>query len=81
MSSIWAAAIAVIDGCRKVAEVTSVPSRMSGTAPRWPPNSHRMSDGPGSPLRSPIASTWSDRKNAENPLVAGRLGDGEQVGV
>ena len=68
MSSIWATAMAVIDGCRKVAEVTSVPSRMSGTAAAIAARFTNESDGPGSPLPSPMTSTWSDRKNAENPL-------------
>ena len=72
MSSICATAIAVIDGCRKVAEVTSVPSRMSGTWAAIAPRLTNDSDGPGRPDRSPMASTWSERKNAENPpsLVA-----------
>src|SRR6478735_4754080 len=67
MSSTWATAMAVIDGCRKVADVTSVPSRMSGTWAAIAPRLTKDSDGPGSPERSPIDNTWSERKKAEKP--------------
>ena len=56
MSSICATATAVIDGCRKVAEVTSVPSLMSGTCAAIAPRFRKESDGPGSPGPSPITS-------------------------
>jgi len=69
MSSSWATAMAVMDGCRKVAEVTRVPSRMSGTVAAIAARFTYESDGPGSPLPSPMTNTWSDRKNAENPLA------------
>jgi hypothetical protein len=67
MSSMFATAMASIDGCRKVAEVTSVPSRMSGTCAASAANETTESDGPGSPVPDPMDSTWSDRKKAEKP--------------
>jgi hypothetical protein len=41
----------------------------------------KESDGPGRPLPSPITSTWSERKNAENPFALVASATGEQVGV
>ena len=51
MSSILAAEIANIDGCRKVAAVTGVPNRMSGTCAASAARLTMESDGPMGSLR------------------------------
>ena len=66
---IWstcATATASGPGRRKVADVTSVPSRIRDVSRASPARVTYESVGPGSP-GTPIARKWSDRKNASNP--------------
>ena len=53
-------------GRRKVADVTSVPSRIRDVSRASPARVTQESVGPGSP-GTPIARKWSDRKNASKP--------------
>ena len=66
---IWstcATATASGPGRRKVADVTSVPSRIRDVSRASPARVTYESVGPGSPA-APIARKWSDRKNASKP--------------
>ena len=81
---IWstcATAIASGPGRRKVAEVTSVPSRIRDVSRASPARVTYESVGPGSPGRVPIARKWSERKNASKPALLGRPRDAQQVVV
>ena len=67
MWSTWATWTASIPGCRKVAEVTSVPSRIRDVSRASAPSVTHESVGPGTcgtPGPDPIAWKWSERKNA-----------------
>ena len=66
-ASTWATATASGPGRRKVADVTSVPSRIREVSRASPARVTHESVGPGSPGPSPIARKWSERKNASNP--------------
>jgi hypothetical protein len=57
--------IASTPGWRNVAEVTSVPSRIVVVSRARPASVVQDSVGPGAPPQAPMATKWSERKNAE----------------